>query len=183
MCIPSSHSHNFFPSIWSQNSQFYSQNIYRLHFKIFFSAKTHHPGKHDILGRECLPLYKRICTTILGGFLFTRCCSCSVSANIRQSFLRLKFHGNATYLIPNRILYEMSQIDKIVYNMFTSEKNLKGFNKIETNNALRPVLRISIVGNLVSQVSRYLEQYRVSNLQFRVSTMWLRLISEMKKTK
>ena len=63
----------------------------------------------------------------------------------------------------------MSEIEKIVQN------NLKGFNKIETKNALRPGLRISIVGNLVSRVSMcflIFEQYQVSNLQFRVSTIF-----------
>ena len=41
----------------------------------------------------------------------------------------------------------MSEIEKIVQN------NLKGFNKIETKNELRPGLRISIVENFEPSIS------------------------------
>ena len=96
--------------------------------------------------RVTTTVQKNLYNDFFWGFHFTRCCWCNVSANVRQSFLRLGSMG----MLPTshqRILHERSQIQKIVQN------NLKGFNKIETKNALKPGLRIWIVENFEPSIS------------------------------
>ena len=147
-------------SIWSQILHFFLQNIQIAFQSICFSHDT--PpwltwySTQEVRERVTTTVQKNLYNDFFGGFHFTRCCWCNVSANVRQSFLRLGSMGMLPTSHQRGSCMKGHKLRKLCKTIWKVSTRLK--------------LRMHWNQGWESRSSR------ISNLQYQVSTIFSEMV-------